>query len=129
MPTLRKHRRRPDTTVTAVQIDLDTDGFTYRKWGGVQTARAGDWLVNRGKEAYTVDRETFEATYRPVSPGVYAKVASVWAHIAEADGSIETREGVTHYRAGDYLVYNDPEGQDGWAMSAKTFASLYELAG
>ncbi len=128
MPTLRKYTRRPDTTVTAVRIELDTDGFTYRKWGGIQKARAGDWIVNRGGEAYTVDGETFEATYRPVSPGVYVKVASVWAHIAGADGSIETREGVTHYRTGDYVVYNDPEGRDGWAMSAETFTSLYEPA-
>ena len=126
MPKYRKYMRRSDTAVTAVQITLDTDGFTYRKWGGEQTARAGDWLLNREGEAYTVDRSTFEATYRQVSPGVYEKVAPVWAYVAETDGSIDTREGVTHYKAGDYIVYNDPEGRDGWAMSPETFNSLYD---
>ena len=34
-------------------------------------------------------------------------------------------EGETHYAAGDMIVFNDPEGQDGYAMSSETFSKLY----
>lgn len=126
---LKEYRRRDRTPVTAVQLNLDTDGFTYRKWGAVQRASAGDWLVNRQGEAYTVEREVFERTYRLVRPGLYEKVSHVWARKAEADGVIRTREGETHYAAGDVIVFNDPGGRDGYAMSAEEFAGLYEPAG
>ena len=128
MSELRKYVRRADTSVTAVQLDLDTDGFTYRKWDGVQMASAGDWLVNNGGNVYTVERETFEQTYRMVSPGVYAKDQPVWARVADVDGKIQTKEGETHYRAGDMIVFNDEEGRDGYAMTAETFERLYEPA-
>ena len=128
MSELQEYRRRVHTTVCAAQLDLDMDGFTYRKWGGVQTAAAGDWLVNREGEAYTVDREVFERTYSMISPGVYEKVTSVWARPAASDGVIVTKEGETHYVAGDMIVYNDASGRDGWAMSAESFSELYESA-
>jgi hypothetical protein len=112
--------------VTAVQLDLDTDGFTYRKWGGVQRCKRGDWLVSNQNDCYTVDAETFERTYRIVSPGVYEKDTPVWAMQTEADGTIQTKEGSTGYEKGDYLVFNDPSGKDGYAMTAETFHSLYE---
>lgn len=128
MSELRKYVRRTDTSVTAVQLDLDTDGFTYRKWGGVQSAKSGDWLVDNDGDVYTVDRETFERTYRPVGQGVYAKSQAVWARAAAEDGKIDTKEGETHYRAGDMIVFNDEEGRDGYAMTAETFEKLYEAA-
>ncbi len=128
MSELRKYVRRVDTSVTAVQLDLDTDGFTYRKWDGVQTASAGDWLVNNGGDIYTVERATFERTYRMVSPGVYLKVQPVWARVADVDGKIQTTEGETHYRASDMIVFNDEEERDGYAMTAETFERLYEPA-
>lgn len=46
--------------------------------------------------------------------------------MAGRDSSIPTLEGVSHYRAVDYLVYNDKAGQDGWCMDAARFESLYE---
>ena len=128
MSELRKYVRRAATSITAVQLDLDMDGFTYRKWGGVQTASAGDWLVNNGGDVYTVNGEVFERTYRLISPGVYQKAQPVWAREAEADGSIQTKEGETHYRAGDMIVFNDPDEKDGYAMTAETFNDLYEPA-
>lgn len=128
MSKLRKYVRRAATPITAVQLDLDMDGFTYRKWGGVQTASPGDWLVNNGGDIYTVNRATFERTYRPISPGVYQKIQPVWAREAEADGSIQTKEGETHYRAGDMIVFNDPEEKDGYAITAEKFNDLYEPA-
>jgi hypothetical protein len=124
----RKYRKRADSFVTAVQLDLETEGFTYQKWGGTQTCKAGDWLVDNDGDIYTVDRETFEQTYRPVSPGVYVKTTPVWAEIAETAGEIQTKEGVTHYEAGAYLVFNDSQGQDGYAVEADSFEEMYEPA-
>lgn len=110
----------------AVQLDLDTEGFTYQKWGGTQRSKRGDWLVNNQGDVYTIDGETFARTYRQVSAGVYEKDAPVWAEQAPESGTIPTKEGSTAYKAGDYLVFNDPDGHDGYAMSRETFHSLYE---
>jgi hypothetical protein len=124
----RKYVKRADTLVVAVQLDLDTAGFTYRKWGGEQTCKPGDWVVNNGGDVYTVDRETFARTYRGERPGLYQKIAPVWAEIADHDGAIKTKEGITHYRAGDYVVFNDEAGQDGYAVKAPSFEQMYEPA-
>jgi hypothetical protein len=126
---VKQYRRKQKTTVTAVQIDLETEGFTYQKWGGEQRCKPGDWLVNNQGDTYTVDGTTFERTYRAVSPGVYEKVASVWAERASEPGSIGTKEGATAYQRGDWLVYNDAQRKDGYAMTAEKFESLYEEAG
>jgi len=121
----REYRKKKTSRVVAVQLDLETRGFTYEKWGGTQTCKAGDWLVDNDGDVYTVDRDTFARTYRGVSPGVYEKVAPVWAEVATEAGEIATKEGVTHYEAGDYLVYNDPDGQDGYAVKAEDFEKMY----
>jgi hypothetical protein len=54
------------------------------------------------------------------------KVTPVWAEVARTAGGIGTKEGVTHYQAGDYLVYNEADGGDGYAMSKATFERMYE---
>lgn len=123
----RRYRRRKDATVTAVRLELDTDGFTYRKWGGEQRCKPGDWLVDNAGDVYTVDATIFADTYRQVAPGRYEKHGTVWAERAAAPGTVETEEGTTHYGRGDYLVFNDESGEDGWAMSAERFAELYEV--
>src|SRR5262249_13942653 len=123
-----KYLKRTDRAVTAVQFALDTDALTYRKWGGVQTCKPDDWIVDNDGDIYTVDRETFERTYRRVSPGRDVKVAPVWAEVAERAGIVETKEGVTRYQAGDYLVFNEEQGGDAYAVSAKKFEQMYERA-
>lgn len=125
MTGLRKYIRRGNTPVTAVQLDMDVERFTYRKWGAVQSASAGDWLVDNDGDVYTVERESFERTYRKCSPGVYEKTAPVWARQAAAAGKMPTKEGETGYAAGDILVFNDKDEKDGYAMSAETFEKLY----
>jgi hypothetical protein len=127
MTDLRRYRRKEETHVLAVQLDLETDGFTYRKWGAEQFCKPGDWLVNNGGDTYTIDGDTFERTYAEVSPGVYRKVARIWAAVADEPGVIATQEGATHYQAGDYLVYANRRLEDGYAISAERFTSLYEL--
>jgi hypothetical protein len=57
---------------------------------------------------------------------VYAKTGCVFAERAEAAGFIATKEGSSAYEAGDMLVFNEPGRTDGYAVSAKTFESLYE---
>lgn len=125
---LQEYKRKSRTSVTAVQLNLDTEGFVYQKWGGQQRCKRCDWLVNNQGDVYTVDRETFERTYRMVSPGIYEKETPVWAEATDKPGTITTKEGSTDYSAGDYLVSNDRDGKDRYAISRETFHSLYELS-
>jgi len=122
----RRYRKRATSFVTAVRLDVETDGFTYRKWGGMQRCKPGDWIVDNEGDVYTVDAEAFAHTYRPVGPGLYVKATPVWAAIAQVAGAIETKEGVSHYVPGDYLVYNDEAGTDGYCVSAEKFEAMYE---
>jgi len=126
----RRYRRRAGRPVVAIRMDLELDGggLGYRKWGDRQTAQRGDWLVENEGDVYTVAGDVFQRTYRRVAVGQYVKVADVWAERASEDGSVETFEGRTHYMKGDYLVSNDREGRDVWAVSEETFESLYQVA-
>jgi hypothetical protein len=124
--TVQKYTKRKTTSVIAVQLNLETNGFEYKKWGGQQRCKSGDWLVNNQGDVYTIDRETFARTYSQLTPGLYEKIAPVWAEKAGKAGSIQTKEGSTAYEAGDYLVFNEPGGKDGYAVKPDTFNSLYE---
>ena len=128
MPIRRKYKKKPTSFITAVQLDLDTEGFVYNKWGGPQVCKRGDWLVDNAGDKYTVARESFAKTYEFVSPGVYTKSAPVWAELTDKPGKIKTSEGKTAYAAGDYLVSNNPDGTDTYAISAEKFRELYDLA-
>jgi hypothetical protein len=123
---LARYRRRPDRPVTAVRLALDTEGFSYLKWGGVQRCKQGDWLVDNAGDIYTVDADVFARTYRPSSPGQFVKVGVVWARVARAQGFVETKEGASHYEPGDYIVCNREDGGDAYCMTAEKFAALYE---
>jgi squalene cyclase len=126
MSIRRRYRRKPSAAVTAVRLDLQTDGFTYRKWGGEQKCKRGDWVVDNNGDVYTVDGDVFARTYRQVGPGIYVKTTPVWAEVAEKGGVIETIEGQSRYAPGDYIVFNDKEGTDGYCVSAREFEELYE---
>lgn len=121
----RRYIHRPERSVVAVRLALDTDGLVYRKWEGEQRAKAGDWLVDNDGDVYTVDADVFERTYRQTGTGTYVKTTPIWAGQASRAGSIKTKEGVTHYEAGDYLVSNNSDGSDEYAISATKFESLY----
>ncbi len=125
-PLLKRYRKRPGRPVVAVRLALDTEGLRYRKWGGLQHAKAGDWLVDNDGDVYTVDADSFAATYQAVAPGQYVKVAPVWARLADTAGAVPTKEGLSHYRAGDVIVANRPDGGDAWCMTAGQFEALYE---
>jgi len=111
--------------VVAVRLQLDTPGFTYRKWGAKQRCKRGDWLVDNKGEVYSVDARVFARTYRPAGGGTYQKVTKVWARVAENAGSVSTKEGRSHYRAGDYLVFNQKNGGDAYCMSRRKFKATY----
>jgi len=124
-PKRRRYIRRFGKSVVAVRLALDTDGFVYQKWGGEQRAKAGDWIVDNEGEIYTVDADVFARTYRQTGPGSYVKTTPIWAERTTSSGSIKTKEGVTHYSAGDYLVSNNSDGSDEYAITAERFESLY----
>lgn len=126
MTERRRYRPRPDQFIVAVPLRLDTKGFSYRKWGSVQRCKPGDWLVDNDGDIYTVDAEVFAATYHEVRRGTYLKTTPVWAEAATEDGSVATKEGRTHYKTGDYVVFNNKDGTDGYAISATKFESRYE---
>jgi hypothetical protein len=127
MGNRQKYRKRADQFVVAVQLDLDTAGFTYTKWGAEQRCKKGDWIVDNDGDIYSVDREVFEKTYRKVNPGIYVKTTPIWAEVTARPGSVVTKEGESHYQKGDYLVYNNKNGADAYCISAAKFVSMYEL--
>lgn len=124
---VRYYKRRMNTTVTAVQIDLDTEGLTYTKWGGQQRCHRGDWLINSDTDCYTVSDKSFQRTYRQQSPGRYIKHSLVRATKALDSGKLTTQEGETAYSVGDYLINNSDDVSDSYAISEHTFHDLYEL--
>src|ERR1041385_1988859 len=123
---MERYKRRQQTLVIAIQLDLDTEGLTYRKWGGTQHAKRGDWIVNNQGDVYTVDAASFRTRYQEASLGLYQKVGDVWSEKATSAGAIETKEGTTDYGPGDFLVFNDPDRKDGYAMKPDIFHRLYE---
>ena len=123
----RRYRLKTDQYIVAVQLELETEGFSYHKWGAEQRCRPGDWLVNNNGDIYALDREVFAATYRQVRPGHFSKITPVWAAVAIAPGVVRTKEGASHYDAGDYLVANNEDGTDAYCISAAKFESMYEL--
>ncbi len=123
-----QYKKKPTETVVAIQLSLDTAGFKYQKWGGVQVCKEGDWLVNNDGDVYTIDQQTFADTYEEISKGIYFKSKMVWAETAEKAGQIQTKEGWTNYLAGDYLVFNDEAGEDGYAVSRARFETMYDRA-
>ncbi len=122
----QQYRKKQTEKVVAVRLDLDTTGFKYQKWGGTQICKPGDWLVNNKGDVYTIDQRSFADTYEEISTGLYFKSKQVWAEVAETPGVIQTKEGSTAYQAGDYLVYNDESGEDGYAISREKFYGMYD---
>ncbi len=126
MAARHRYRKKDDRTVVAVRLNLETRGFSYIKWGGEQVCKQGDWLVDNDGEVYTVDAVVFARTYRMVSPGNFVKVTPVWAEVATAPGNVKTKEGESHYVAGDYLVYNNEDGTDAYYITRDKFTEMYE---
>lgn len=121
---MKQYTRKPTATVSAIQMNFDVY-MSYEKWGGKQIAKRGDWIVDNAGDVYTVNRESFAATYSQTSPGVFFKTGTVWAEIAMVAGHIATKEGMSAYKAGDYLVYNNPDCTDGYCVGAEKFLSMY----
>ena len=42
MATRKRYRKKGNTSVTAVQLKLDTEDFSYRKWGAEQHCKQGE---------------------------------------------------------------------------------------
>ncbi len=121
-----KYRKNSDSLVSAVQLSMDFAGFSYTKWGANQKCERNDWLVDNGGDVYTVQDEYFRNNYVAVRPGAYQKIGEVWAEVAEQEGVIETIEGSSAYHAGDYLLFDRPNGGRGWAVNKQRFEQMYE---
>lgn len=128
MSARRKYLKKPTSYVTAVRLALDTDGFSYRKWGGSQRCKRGDWIVDNEGDVYTVDADVFARSYRLVDKGAYVKTTPVWAERASAAGAVSTKEGKSHYEPGDYLVSNEEDGSDAYCIQAAKFEAMYDPA-
>jgi hypothetical protein len=100
----RRYRKKSDQFVVAVQLDLDTAGFTYRKWGAEQQCKQGDWIVDNDGNIYSVDAEVFAKTYRKSGDGTYVKTTPIWAEVATQPGSVVTKEGESHYQRGLLII-------------------------
>jgi len=124
--------RKLQRPVAAVQLSFDMDDLVYRKWGAEQRAKRNDWLVDNQGDVYTVEAEVFARTYRAVDPtaqpGAFVKTTAVWAVEATEAGAVRTKEGVTHYEAGDFIVSNEPDGSDSYAIARDKFNELYATA-
>src|SRR5690606_52261 len=59
MSERRRYKKRKDRPVVAIRLDLDTDGFEYRKWDDVQRCKRGDWIVDNDGDIYTIDARSF----------------------------------------------------------------------
>jgi hypothetical protein len=127
MERRKRYRKKANQYVVAVQLKLDTSGFTYRKWGAEQRCKSGDWLVDNGGDIYTVDKNVFIDTYEQIDLGRYKKINPIWATLASAPGVVQTKEGQSHYQAGDYLVSNNENGTDAYCISGDKFEAMYEL--
>jgi hypothetical protein len=126
MGVRRRYRKKADQFVVAVQLKMETEGFVYQKWGDEQRCKPGDWLVDNQGDVYSVDHTTFDQTYEKKSRGIYVKKTAVWAEQAKEPGKVPTKEGFSHYQAGDYLVSNNEDGSDDYCISAEKFESMYE---
>ena len=127
MDNRKRYRKKAEQYVIAVQLALKTDGFFYNKWGAEQRCKSGDWLVDNDGDIYTVDEKVFEETYEQTGPGRYQKTNPIWAKRTTEPGAVITKEGKSHYQAGDYLVSNKDDGSDDYCISADKFESMYEL--
>ncbi len=128
MSELKEYVPKAQATAIAVQINLDIEGFTYMKWGAEQRCSRGDWLVDNYGDVYTVTDKTFTTTYRMERPGLYRKIASVWARVAQTKGTIRSEEGETEYEPGDYVAFHAPDAELGWAVPPLKFLERYDLA-
>jgi len=82
-------------------------------------------LVDNDGDCYTIDQQSFAETYKKLRPGHYLKTTPIWAEQAKSSGQVSTKEGKTEYQAGDYIVSNNKDGSDSYAISQSKFESSY----
>lgn len=66
---MKIYKRKPERPVIAVQLNLETNGFSYTKWGGVQNCKQGDWLVfnQPDSDGYAMSDTKFQSLYELAS--------------------------------------------------------------
>lgn len=129
MTKLKKYKKRLSFAITAIQLNLETEGFSYQKWGAEQNCKQGDWIVDNGGDFYTIDNEVFKATYVKISKCQYVKNTLVFAEESLSAGTIKTKEGISNYDQGSYLVYTSKDHIDAYVLSKEKFELMYEPFG
>ena len=122
----KKYKKRSNQFIVAVQLELETDGLTYKKWGAEQYAKPGDWIVKNRDDVYTIDQDVFKKTYMSIGDSKYVKTTPIWAEKTTQHGIVKTKEGVSHYKAGDFLIFNVEDESDSYCISADDFNEMYE---
>lgn len=110
--------------VTGIQLRMP---ITYELWGDTQKAKAGDWLVEKGTDTYTIEEQEFSGSYSPVSGTIarYYKSEHIEAVEARVGGWVDTLEGRSCFEAGDFIACS-PTGKT-WCLKAKKLFDYYEL--
>jgi len=121
----REFTPRDNKYVEAIKLDLDFDGFTFQKWGHSQKCKRNDWLIFSEGDTYTVDHEYFLQHFKTQSPGRWKKVGKICAEEAEENGFVQTLEGKTNYKKGDFIVSNYGKGGDQYAIPRIVFHNKY----
>ena len=137
MGNRRRYRKKADQFVIAVQLDLNTEGFTYEKWGGEQRCKQGDWIVDNDGDVYSVDAEVFAKTYRKTGNGIYVKTTPIWAEVATNPkrkpdfGPAEpTTSGATVIGARPFLIaYNVYLNTDDVEVAQRIATSIRHIGG
>ena len=62
MADRRKYKKKVTSFVTAIQLDLGTEGFVHLKWDRRQACNRGDWLIDSNGDEYTVSPESYSRT-------------------------------------------------------------------
>ena len=128
-----EYRAAGGLPVNAIQLTFDESekSISYVKWGGEQTAKFGDWLVHNptGGDTYTVDNESFYNTYMAVADtfGLYQKKGAWCKRVPfnAAPFTIPTKEGGTQVNPGDWLMANNVDLSDKYAMRHEKWLKLY----
>ena len=119
-------RRRPDQYVIAVQLDLDTAGFTFRKWGAEQRVQAR--RLARRQRRRRLHRRRGQSSRAPTASCAAAPTSRRRRcgprRARRPAASPRRRAARTTGRR--LLVSNDEDGSDAYAVDAAKFEAMYE---
>lgn len=128
MSAYRRYKRKGNEVVIAIQLDLDTEGFSYQKQGAERRCNAQDWLLSDRSGTYAVDDSTFARAFEEIGVGQYTMVGIVRAKVSDSAGHIRVGQRKVPHEPGDYLVWDESTQSIGYAVPKDWFEASYVLA-